>query len=152
MPESIDWPIKTQPARPHRRAVLFLIAVLAVIVFGARTALSYWVDLLWFSSLGYKEVFWKTCGLQWGVFAAFFAVTFVLLYGAFLALKRAHSADLPSGHTLLIAGREVNLPVEPVLRVIGVAVSLLIAVAGLALSLALGAGAASTSSTAVRIG
>jgi uncharacterized membrane protein (UPF0182 family) len=129
MPESIDWPIKTQPARPRRRAIIFLIFVLAVIVFGARTALSYWVDLLWFNSLGYGEVFWKTCGLQWGVFAAFFAVTFVILYGAFLALKRAHSTDLPSGHTILIAGREVNLPVEPALRIIGVVISFLIAVA-----------------------
>jgi len=129
MPESIDWPIKTQPARPRRRAIIILIAVVAVIVFGARTTLSYWVDLLWFNSLGYGEVFWKTCGLQWGVFAGFFAATFVILYGAFLALKRAHSADLPSGHTILIAGREVNLPVEPVLRIIGVVISFLIAVA-----------------------
>jgi uncharacterized membrane protein (UPF0182 family) len=129
MPESIDWPIKTQPGRPRRRAILFLIAVLAVIVFGARTALSYWVDLLWFRSLGYGEVFWKTFGLQWGVFAAFAAATFLILYGAFLALKRAHAADLPSGHTIFIAGREVNLPVKPALRLIGIVVSLLIAIA-----------------------
>jgi len=129
LPESIDWPIKTQPARSHRRAIIFLIAVVAVIVFGARTALSYWVDLLWFRSLGYGEVFWKTCGLQWGVFAAFFVATFVILYGAFSALKQVHAADLPSGHTILIAGREVNLPVEPVLRILGVVVSFLIAVA-----------------------
>jgi hypothetical protein len=129
LPESIDWPIKTQPARSHRRAIIFLIAVVAVIVFGARTALSYWVDLLWFRSLGYGEVFWKTCGLQWGVFAAFFVATFVILYGAFSALKQVHATDLPSGHTILIAGREVNLPVEPVLRILGVVVSFLIAVA-----------------------
>jgi len=109
--------------------LIFLIAIVAIIVFGARTALSYWVDLLWFRSLGYSEVFWKTCGLQWGVFAAFFVATFVILYGGFLALKRAHSADLPSGHTILIAGREVTLPVGPVLRILGVVVSLLIALA-----------------------
>ena len=132
MPESIDWPIKALPAQPQRsrrRIILFLIAVVAIILFGARTALSYWVDLLWFNSLGYGEVFWKTLGLQWGVFAAFFMATFLVLYGAFLALKRAHSADLPSGHTILIAGREVNLPVEPALRLIGIVVSLLIAIA-----------------------
>jgi len=132
MPESIDWPIKALPAQPQRsrrRIILFLIAVVAIILFGARTALSYWVDLLWFNSLGYGEVFWKTLGLQWGVFVAFFAATFLVLYGAFLALKRAHAADLPSGHTILIAGREVNLPVEPALRLIGIVVSLLIAIA-----------------------
>jgi len=49
MPTSIDWPLK----RPRRRRRFFLIvAVLAVIVFGGRTALSYFVDLLWFRSLG----------------------------------------------------------------------------------------------------
>ena len=129
LPESIDWPMNKQPARPRRRIVIFFLAVVAVIVFGARTALSYWVDLLWFRSLGYGEVFWKSRGLQWGVFAAFFAATFLILYGAFLALKRAHAADLPSGHTILIAGREVNLPVEALLRILGIVVSLLIALA-----------------------
>jgi uncharacterized membrane protein (UPF0182 family) len=53
-----------------------MLAVLAVIVLGGRTALSYYVDVLWFDSLGYGDVFWKTLGLQWGIFTAFAAVTF----------------------------------------------------------------------------
>ena len=73
MPESIDWP-PTPAARPRRRRRLVLIlAVLAVIFFGGRSALSNYVDLLWFRSLGYGGVFWKTLSLQWGVFAAFAA-------------------------------------------------------------------------------
>jgi len=128
--ESIEWPHKALPSRPRRRrTVLFLIAVLAVIVFGGRTAVSYWVDLLWFRSLGYGEVFWKTLGLEWGIFAAFAAVTFLILFGTFSALKWAHSADLPSDHTIFIAGNAVNLPVGPALRLIAIGVSLLIAVA-----------------------
>ena len=130
MSESIEWPHKALPSRPRRRrTVLFLIAVLAVIVFGGRTAVSYWVDLLWFRSLGYGEVFWKTLGLEWGIFAAFAAVTFLILFGTFSALKWAHSADLPSDHTIFIAGNAVNLPVGPALRLIAIGVSLLIAVA-----------------------
>ena len=130
MPESIDWPHKALPSPPRRRrTLLFLIAVLAVVVFGGRTAVSYWVDLLWFRSLGYGEVFWKTLGLEWGIFAAFAAVTFLILFGTFSALKWAHSADLPSDHTIFIAGNAVNLPVGPALRIIAIAVSLLIAVA-----------------------
>jgi uncharacterized membrane protein (UPF0182 family) len=127
--ESIDWPLKTQPPRPRRRTFLFLLAIVAVIVFGSRTALSYWVDLLWFRSLGYGEVFWKTRSLEWGVFAAFTVVTFLILFGAFSALKRAHAADLPSEHTIFIAGNPVNLPVGPALRIIAIGVSIVIALA-----------------------
>jgi hypothetical protein len=55
--------------------------------------------------------------------------TFLILYGSFLALKRAHLSDLPNGHTILIGGRPVKLPVEPVLRLIVLGVSLAIAAA-----------------------
>jgi uncharacterized membrane protein (UPF0182 family) len=128
--ESIEWPHKALPSRPRRRSsILFLIALVAVFVFGGRTAVSYWVDLLWFRSLGYGEVFWKTLGIEWGIFAAFAAVTFLILFGTFSALKWAHSADLPSDHTIYIAGNAVNLPVGPALRFIAIGVSLLIAVA-----------------------
>src|SRR6202165_1213028 len=122
MPESIDWPRTYGPQR--RRRVLLILAVLAGIVFVGRTALSYYVDVLWFESLGYGDVFWKTLSLQWGIFTAFAAATFLILYGSFLALKRAHLPDLPSGHTILIGGRPVKLPVEPVLRLIAPGVSL----------------------------
>ena len=125
MPESIDWP-RTQPPR-HRRRFLLILAVLAGILFAARTTLSYYVDVLWFESLGYGGVFWKTLSLQWGVFAAFAAATFLILYGSFLALKRAHLPDLPSGHTIFIGQQPVRLPVEPVLRLIALGVSLVIA-------------------------
>jgi uncharacterized protein len=131
MPESIDWPPnhpQTHPPRRRRRFLLIL-AVFAGIFFGGRTALSYYVDVLWFRSLGYGDVFWKTLSLQWGVFTAFAAATFLILYGSFLALRRAHLSDLPSGHTILIGGRPVKLPVEPVLRLIALGVSLAIAAA-----------------------
>ncbi|MFZ0310934.1 MAG: UPF0182 family protein [Candidatus Sulfotelmatobacter sp.] len=127
MPESIDWP--TAPTARRRRSLFLILAVLAAIFFGGRTALSYYVDVLWFGSLGYGDVFWRTLTLQWGIFAGFTAATFVILYGAFLALKRAHLPDLPGGHTIFIGGQPLKLPVEPVLRLIGLGVSLVIAAA-----------------------
>jgi len=129
MHDSIDWP-PALPGRPRRRRRLLLIlAGLAIIFFGGRTALSYYVDVLWFRSLGYGDVFWKTLSLQWEVFAAFAAATFLILYGSFLTLKRAHLPDLPSGHTVFIGRQPVKLPVEPVLRLIALGVSLGIALA-----------------------
>jgi uncharacterized membrane protein (UPF0182 family) len=127
MPESIDWP-RTHPPRRRRRLFLIL-AVLAGVFFGGRSALSYYVDVLWFGSLGYGDVFWKTLSLQWGIFTAFAAATLVILYGSFLALKRAHLPDLPSGQTIFIGGQPVKLPVEPLLRLIALGVSLVIAAA-----------------------
>ncbi len=129
MPESIDWPPPHQARPRRRRRFLLILAVLAGIVFGGRTALSYCVDALWFGSLGYGGVFWKTLSLQWGIFAAFTAATFLILFGSFLALKRAHLPDLPSGHTILIGGQPLKLPVEPVLRLIALGISLAIAAA-----------------------
>src|SRR5205807_6688863 len=67
-------------------------------------------------------------GVQWTVFTAFAATTFVVLYGSFLALKRAHLAELPSSQTILIGGQAVRLPVEPVMRLIALGISLAIAV------------------------
>ena len=127
MPESIDWP-RMHPLR-RRRYFFLILAVLAGIVFGGRTALSYYVDMLWFGSLGYGDVFWKTLGLQWGIFTAFAAATFLILYGSFLALKRSRLPDLPNGHTILIGGQPVKLPVESVLRLSALVVSLAIAAA-----------------------
>jgi uncharacterized membrane protein (UPF0182 family) len=127
MPESIDWPRMRPPGR--RRRVLIILVVLAFILFAGRAALSYYVDVLWFGSLGYADVFWKTLSLQWGTFATFAATTFLILYGSFLALKRAHLPDLPNGQTILIGGQRVTLPVEPVLRLIALGVSLTIAAA-----------------------
>src|SRR5438128_11828032 len=125
MPESIDWPRMHPPRR--RRRFLLILAVLGVILFGGRTALSYYIDVLWFESLGYGEVFWKTLSLQWGIFTAFAAATFLILFGSFLALKRAHLPDLPSGHTIFIGGQPLKLPLEPVLRLIALGLSLAIA-------------------------
>ena len=112
---------------PRRRVLLLIFSVLAVIFFSSRTVLSYYVDALWFGSLGYAEVFRKTISLQWLVFAGFFAATFFALYGWFLALWRMYQPHLLGGGPIFVGGRELRLPVERMLRPIGLIVSLGIA-------------------------
>ena len=129
MSESIEWPPPLLGRPRRRRRFLLVLVGLAVIFFGGRAVLSYFVDVLWFRSLGYEDVFWKTLNLQGEIFAAFAAATFLILYGSFLALKRAHLPDLPEGQTILIGGQPVKLPVEPVLRLIALGASLVIAAA-----------------------
>jgi uncharacterized protein len=126
MPETIDWPMRAKP-RAVRRAVLVLVILLALVLFAGRSAVSYWVDLLWFRSLGYGEVFWKTWGLEWGTFAVFAVLTFLILYGAMLALKHTHAEDLPEDHTIYLAGRPFTLPVGRALHLTALGVAVLIA-------------------------
>src|ERR1700688_1658135 len=106
MPDIIDW---QPPPRRHRRLLYLVLAILAVVIFSSRTALSYYVDALWFGSLGYGDVFRKTVTLEWAVFAAFFAVTFLFLYGWFLALRRAYQTALPDDHMIFICGEALSL-------------------------------------------
>ena len=123
MPDTIDWP---PPRRPLRR-ILFLIAILAAVSLGSRTALSYFVEALWFRSLGYGDVFRKALSLQWSIFAVFASTTFLILYGTFLLLKRVHQADLPGSRAIVISGQSVRLPVEPILRLVTLALSVVAA-------------------------
>ena len=121
----VDWP---PPRRPQRRnrGPLLIVAVLLAIMFGGGTALSYYVESLWFDSLGYVDVFWKTLNVQAAVFLIFGASTFLLLYGSFLALKPPRLGEL-TNVPILINGQPIRLPVEPVLRLIALGGALAIA-------------------------
>jgi hypothetical protein len=113
-----------EPQPKRRGRALILIAIAAVLLLGSRTALSFWVDMLWFQSLGYDAAFWRARGLEWSCFGGFGLLTFCILFGAFWLLQRAHGDDIPSGHTLQFNGRPVTLSVLPVLRIAGLAVAL----------------------------
>jgi uncharacterized membrane protein (UPF0182 family) len=125
MAETIDWP----PRRPARhRGRLVLVLILAAVLLSAGTTLSYYVEALWFSSLGYLDVFWTTLNLQSVVFLGTALLTFLVLYGSFRALKPDGIGGFTPGGRIIINGQPVTLPVEPVLRLIGLAASILIAI------------------------
>lgn len=126
MPVIID----SERRLPGRRRPPFLLLAAAVL-FGllllARAGLSYWVDLLWFDSLGFGAVYWKELGIQAGVFSFFAGVTFALLFAAFAVIRKTHAEELAGAQPLMINGRPLNLPVGPALKWISVAVSVVIA-------------------------
>ena len=124
----IDWPTKPTPSRRPRIALLVVVILLFAVLFGGRTAVSWWVDAIWYGSLGYSEVFWKTLQLEWEIFGLFAILTFGVLYGVFSLLRRAHRDDLPQDHTLLFGGRPVTLSVKPVLGFVGAGGSVIIAI------------------------
>src|SRR4051812_39604141 len=116
MAETIDWP-PPRPPRRRRRGLPIILGAIAVLLFGGGTLLSYYVDALWFESLGVADVFWTTLRLQGQTFTFFFAATFFLLYGGFAALKPKQLGEL-AGLPILINGQPLKLPVEPVIRTV----------------------------------
>ncbi len=130
MPESVEWPLRVSTRRREsRRLLLFVAIIAAIVIFSARGAVSFWVNLLWFQSLGYEAAFWKTRVFQLGTFGAFALLTFAILYGAFQALRRIHHSDLPDTHTIFIAGRPLSFPVDRVMRYGALGISVVIALA-----------------------
>ena len=126
MPQPIDWP---PPRRPRRRRGLpIILGAIAVVVLGGGALLSYYVDALWFESLGVADVFWTTLRLQGQTFTFFFAATFFTLYGSYLALKPATLGEL-AGLPILINGQPIKLPVEPVIRIAALGGAFVIAAA-----------------------
>ena len=123
-------PRRTAPPviNPRRRVrwLLFIILLFVAILLGGRTAVSYYVDALWFGSLGYGEVFWKTLRTEWLVFVVFTGATFLILRLSFFALKRTHSPDFPGKRTILIGGQPVNIPLDRILRIITLSAELLL--------------------------
>jgi uncharacterized membrane protein (UPF0182 family) len=88
-----------------------LLAVLVAAAIGVSTTLSYYVDALWYQSLGYQSVFWTRLNLQIGLFGVFAIVTFGIVYGAFRALRPARLGEL-IGDTIIINRQRVKLPVD----------------------------------------
>jgi uncharacterized membrane protein (UPF0182 family) len=115
------------PARGRRGGVI-LLAIAVAVFLGGGTLVSYYVDALWFDSLGYAAVFWTRIDLQAATFAAFAALTFAAIYGAFLALKPARFDELIGGR-ILINQQWVRVPIEPVLKLVALGLALVIALA-----------------------
>src|SRR5260221_14700120 len=114
------------PPRRRRRLMPWLL-VLAVVLFSATTTLSYYVDALWFESLGYASVFWTRLNLQATIFTAFALSSFLALYGVFWALKPARFGEL-IGDTVYINQQPLKLPIDPVLNLTALALPLLVGV------------------------
>ncbi len=126
MHQSIDWP--RRPSN-HRRRFLIIVAIVVFLIFSSGTALSYYVNVLWFGSLGYESVYRRTLSLQWSIFAIFFAATFLILYGWFLLLRRAYQPDLSDGGVIFIGRQPFKLPVKRIMNFIARLVFVVIALA-----------------------
>ncbi len=121
--EHVVYPIREDPPTRPRRAILWILLAVLVILFSARTTISYYVDSLWFSSLGYSQVFFRTLDFKWAAFAIPAALTFLILFAWFSALRRACRDELHNAGTIVLGSRTFELPVDPVLKIGGLIAS-----------------------------
>lgn len=123
MPEIIDLPPRPRIAR----TLLIVVAVLAGLLLGGGRLLAFYVDALWFSSLGYTAVFRRTLVLQWSLFGVFFALTFSLLFGAFLLLRDTRFGKTGLVRSVLVNGQPLTVDLGRWLKPAVLTVSLLVA-------------------------
>src|SRR6202789_290366 len=119
-----DIVINTQGRRGTFR--LTLLVALGVVLHGASTAASCYVDALWFESLGVASVFWTRLNLEAATFATFALATFLVVYGVFRVLK-PDRLDEVIASTLLVNRRPMRLPIGRFLQLIGLGSSLALA-------------------------
>jgi uncharacterized membrane protein (UPF0182 family) len=127
----IDWP---PPRRGARRLRLAIAAIILILLFGSAGIVSYYVEALWFDSLGYASVFWTTLNLQAVTFLLFSVLSFALLQGASLALRPRELGDRFTTGAIMVNGRPLTLPLGSALRFVTLAVTLIISlIAGAAM-------------------
>ena len=115
--ERLVYPIREHTEGRFRGTLIWVLLAILVVVFSARSAVSYYVDSLWFSSLGYVAVFWRTLRLEWLAFAIPSLVTFLIILGWATALRRVCRAELQSAGTIVLGSRTFQLPVDSALRI-----------------------------------
>ena len=116
------------PSRPRRsRNVFIFLGLLAALFLGSGRFLAFYVDALWFSSLGYTQVFRKTLMLEWSLFGVFFAFAFALLFGTFLSLRDRRFGNTGLVRSVLVNGQPLTVNVGRWLTPVVLVASLLAA-------------------------
>ncbi|HEY1891157.1 MAG TPA: UPF0182 family protein [Steroidobacteraceae bacterium] len=127
--ERVGQPYGPRPPRLRsgsRRVLILTIVAIVVVAYLCSTTVSYYVDSLWFGALGYASVFWTRLGLEISVFCAFSIASFIVLYGAYWALRPEDFDELLAAKILLNRQR-VDLPLGTLVNLGALILSLVIA-------------------------
>jgi uncharacterized protein len=94
-----DLSAEPSPHRSHRARwwLIGLVVVLIVLLVSVRSLAGLWTDSLWFSSVGYHNVFSTLLAVKLGLFGAFGAVFFLVLWVNLVVCDRI------AGHDIVLA-------------------------------------------------
>ena len=117
--------------RPRRRRYFraIFVALILLLLFGASALVSWYVDALWFGSLGYSSVFWRTLAVKSAIFGGSFVLTVLLLQFAFWALRPPRADHASFQRTVIINGRPMSVSFRPVARVVSWLVAVFVGIA-----------------------
>src|SRR5262245_5275447 len=126
---SVPYEGRPQLPRAPRSLIVWLVVLLAVFI-GALQSVSFYVDNLWFSSLGFESVFWYRIKAQTTAFILFFVATTLILWVMFrLVIPRSRGPRRPlfelNGQYVYLPGLDtVRNLARPVAVLIGVFLAL----------------------------
>ncbi len=112
-----------RPGNPRGPSLLFPIVGLIVLVIAAFQAITFYVDSLWFESLGYESVYWYSLRTQGLVFLAFAGATTLALWLIFRMMLRGLGAPrrpffAVGGETISLNPAQILKPIAPVIAVV----------------------------------
>ncbi len=106
-----------------RRGWLAVAALALLLFLGAGTIIAWYVEELWFDSLGYRDVFWTTITYKTTLFWGVALATFLLLFGIFRLVRPRNLAQ----STFYVNNQPVRFSLEPVVRAVSWALAGLVA-------------------------
>jgi len=111
-----------RPRRRRARTVLLALALLTVL--SITVVISWYVEALWFASLGFSSVFWRTLAYKTGLFALFTIATFLVVGGGLWAIRPRNLR----GRTIYVNGQPVTFSLGPIVTIATWVIALLVAV------------------------
>ncbi len=136
VPDADDQIIDVGPPK-KRRWRLWMLLLLAVLVFAASRVSSIYISALWFGSLGYTAVYWYIFKLKILLFAIFALLTVLILHGAFWLLQRAFDPQVLVRRTIMVNNQPLEFSPGRFVRPLGWIVSI---ICGLIFGLSMKAG------------
>lgn len=98
--------IDVGPPRRRRWRIWILVGIVLLFVFASRV-LSIFLSAVWFSSLGFSDVYWYIFKLKAGLFFAFLAATILILRGSLWLLEKAFANETLQGRTILVNNQPI---------------------------------------------
>ena len=95
-PDNLSYARPPHPRRRLRRWLIGIAIVLVVLIASVSSLASIYTDGLWFSSVGYHNVFSTLLWIKLGLFGSFGAIFFVVLWVNLVVCDRLTGTDIAS--------------------------------------------------------
>jgi hypothetical protein len=114
------------PTRRRRRWRRWVIGAMILLILVSLRALSIYIEVLWFDSLGYASVYWYTFRLELALFFIFTLLTIIILRGAFWLFERVFKSSAFAPRTVVVNNQSMEISPARVLKPLAWVVAIII--------------------------